>query len=197
MSSLARPSPRHDDGRPHQIALRGAVVAPRNKNKSTDRLNGPAPRTAIAVAAAATVIRANQGGGLPRKRPFPPPDPHNLSDSTQQPRGRPSPSQRLAPHPPDEFDGPPTAMHTFLLPPELSRLRRPSRDGTQTRTGDLVPIPTSIQYMPGGTRQYIRERGEDMDALPRVDIFSSKGGNIAITMGWGAHRNDSTTKGGR
>jgi hypothetical protein len=185
--SLARPSPRHDDGRPRRIATSGAVVAPRNKNKSTDRhtIQRSSPATGHRRRGGCyRVYEPTTGGGFSPAAPLPTSRPqHALSDSTH------------VPLPPEAFDGPAHGEADLLLPPELSRLQQTSIDDEQTRSGALVP-PTSIQYMPGRTRQ-IRARGEDGTASPRVELLSSKGEHIAITTGWGSHRNDSTTKGGR
>jgi hypothetical protein len=99
VSSLpARPSPRHDDGRPLRLAMSGAVVAPRNKNKSTDRhtIQRSSPATGHRRRGGCyRVYEPTTGGGFSPAAPLPTSRPqHALSDSTH------------VPLPPEAFDGP-------------------------------------------------------------------------------------------
>ena len=92
------------------------------------------------------VYKPTKGGGLPRKRPFPPPDPTTLSDSTAH-----------TPHSPRRMQWTAYGDAPLLLPPELSRLQRPSR--TTSRRGVVTSFPRrAFNTCPGGRdNKYERE----------------------------------------
>ena len=143
-SSPARPSPRHDDGRPLRLAISGAVVAPRNKNKSTDRhtIQRSSPATGHRRRGGCyRVYEPTTGGGFSPAAPLPTSRPqHALSDSTHVP---------LPPR------GPRGCRPSYSLQSYRGCNDRPS---TTSRRGVVPSFPRrAFNTCPGGRDKYERE----------------------------------------
>ena len=170
------------------------MVAPRKKNKSTDRqtIQRSSPADGHRRRGGSYSQYTSQpGGGLPRKRPFPPPDPtkplrfnaaaprtaiavaatrsspadgHCRRGDTKQPRGRPSPSRQHE-----------AAPRTAIA---VAATQSSPADGHRRRGGRLpIPPTNSMDHLrrctPSFSRQSYRACGDRPETARRRGLVTS------------------------